>query len=50
MGGSDGGGGVCVWLGGEAGGGGREEKGGVGDAGFVMLVAYLENLKCCCLS
>ena len=32
------------------GGGRREVKGGVGDAGFVLLVAYLKNLECCCLS
>ena len=35
--------------------GGREEeggrgKGGVGDTGFVLLVANLKNLFCCCLS
>ena len=35
-----------VWTGG----GRREGKGGVGDAGFVLLVAYLQNLNCCCLS
>ena len=40
-------GGVC---GGEAGGGGREGEGGVGDAGFVLPVAYVTNLTCCCLS
>ena len=40
-------GGVCVE---EAGGGRREGKGGVGDTGFVLLVAYLKNLFCCCLS
>ena len=40
-------GGVCGW---EAGGGREEGKGGVGDSGFVLLVAYLKNLSCCCLS
>ena len=43
----------CVGMGGvwvEAGGGRREGKGMVGDAGFVLLVEYLKNLKCCCLS
>ena len=29
---------------------GREGKGGVVDAGFVLPVAYLKNLVCCCLS
>ena len=33
----------------EAGGGRRGEKGGVGDGGFVLNVASLKNLKCCCL-
>ena len=31
----------------------REEEGGrgrVGDAGFVLLVASVKNLNCCCLS
>ena len=37
-----------VW-GGEAG-GGREGEGGVSDAGFVLPVAHVKNLNCCCLS
>ena len=36
--------------GGEAGGGGREGEGGVGDAGFVLSVACVKKLNCCCLS
>ena len=30
--------------------GGREREGRVGDAGFVLPVAYVKNLNCCCLS
>ena len=42
----------CVGMGGVCGGeeGGREGEGGVSDAGFVLLVAYVKNLNCCCLS
>ena len=41
----------CVGMGGVCGrGGGREGEGGVVDAGFVLLVAYVKNLNCCCLS
>ena len=44
----------CVGMGGvcgreAGGGGGREGEGGVGDAGFVLPVAYVQNLNCCCL-